>query len=59
MDFSDDCTVGLSAAQTKAPCDVGPVGDVNMTDDQAASVTLHPPAGCRPQVSALVEYATP
>ena len=28
-------------------------------DDQAASVTLHPPAGFRPQVSALVEYGTP
>jgi hypothetical protein len=28
-------------------------------DDQAASVELHPPAGFRPQVSALVEYATP
>ena len=28
-------------------------------DDQAASVELHPPAGVRPQVTALVEYATP
>ena len=28
-------------------------------DDQAASVELNPPAGFRPQVSALVEYATP
>jgi hypothetical protein len=28
-------------------------------DDQAASVTLSPPAGFRPQVSALVEYTTP
>jgi hypothetical protein len=28
-------------------------------DDQAASVRLNPPAGFRPQVSALVEYATP
>ena len=31
MDFSDDCTVGLSAAQTEAPRDVGPVGDLNIT----------------------------
>jgi hypothetical protein len=29
------------------------------TDDQAASVELFPPANFRPQVSALVEYATP
>jgi hypothetical protein len=29
MDFSDDCTVGLSAAQTEAPRDVGPVGDTS------------------------------
>ena len=28
-------------------------------DDQAASVELHPAAGIRPQVTALVEYATP
>jgi len=28
-------------------------------DDQAASVTLNPPAGFRPQVSAMVEYTTP
>jgi len=28
-------------------------------DDQAASVELHPAAGVRPQVTALVEYATP
>ena len=28
-------------------------------DDQAASVQLNPPAGFRPQVAALVEYATP
>ena len=28
-------------------------------DDQAASVELHPSAGIRPQVTALVEYATP
>ena len=28
-------------------------------DDQAASVTLNPPAGFRPQVSALVEFTTP
>jgi hypothetical protein len=28
-------------------------------DDQAASVQLNPPSGFRPQVSALVEYATP
>jgi hypothetical protein len=28
-------------------------------DDQAASVQLNPPAGFRPQVTALVEYATP
>jgi len=28
-------------------------------DDQAASVTLNPPSGFRPQVSALVEYTTP
>ena len=28
-------------------------------DDQAASVELHPSAGVRPQVTALVEYATP
>ncbi len=28
-------------------------------DDQAVSVTLNPPAGVRPQVSAMVEYATP
>jgi hypothetical protein len=28
-------------------------------DDQAASVELRPPAGVRPQVTALVEYATP
>ena len=28
-------------------------------DDQAASVELNPPAGFRPQVTALVEYATP
>ena len=28
-------------------------------DDQAASVELHPPTGVRPQVTALVEYATP
>jgi hypothetical protein len=27
-------------------------------DDQAASVQLNPPAGFRPQVTALVEYAT-
>ena len=26
MDFSDDCTVGLSAAQTEAPRDVGSRG---------------------------------
>ena len=31
MDFSDDCTVGLSAAQTKAPRVVAPVGDLNIT----------------------------
>jgi hypothetical protein len=30
MDFSDDCTVGLSAAQPEAPRDVGPVGDLNI-----------------------------
>jgi len=29
------------------------------TDDQAVSVQLNPPAGFRPQVSALVEYGTP
>jgi hypothetical protein len=29
------------------------------SDDQAASVELNPPAGFCPQVSALVEYATP
>jgi hypothetical protein len=28
-------------------------------DDQAASVQLNPPAGFRPQVSAMVEYTTP
>ena len=28
-------------------------------DDQAASVQLNPPAGFRPHVTALVEYATP
>jgi hypothetical protein len=28
-------------------------------DDQAASVQLNPPAGFRPQVSAMVEYAFP
>jgi hypothetical protein len=28
-------------------------------DDQAASVQLNPPAGYRPQVSAMVEYTTP
>jgi hypothetical protein len=28
-------------------------------DDQAASVQLNPPAGFRPQVTALVEYSTP
>ena len=28
-------------------------------DDQAASVEVHPPTGFRPQVTALVEYATP
>jgi hypothetical protein len=28
-------------------------------DDQAASVELNPPAGFRPQVTALVEYASP
>ena len=28
-------------------------------DDQAASVQLNPPAGFRPQVTALVEYTTP
>jgi hypothetical protein len=28
-------------------------------DDQAASVRLNPPAGFRPHVTALVEYATP
>ena len=28
-------------------------------DDQAASVELNPPAGVRPQATALVEYATP
>ena len=28
-------------------------------DDQAASVELNPPIGFRPQVTALVEYATP
>jgi hypothetical protein len=28
-------------------------------DDQAASVEVRPPAGFRPQVTALVEYATP
>jgi hypothetical protein len=28
-------------------------------DDQAASVTLNPPSGVRPQVSAMVEYTTP
>jgi len=28
-------------------------------DDQAASVQLNPPAGFRPQVTAMVEYATP
>jgi hypothetical protein len=28
-------------------------------DDQAASVQLNPPTGVRPQVTALVEYATP
>jgi hypothetical protein len=28
-------------------------------DDQAASVTLNPPAGFRPQVTAMVEYTTP
>jgi hypothetical protein len=28
-------------------------------DDQAASVQLNPPAGFRPQVTAMVEYSTP
>ncbi len=28
-------------------------------DDQAASVQLNPPAGFRPQVTAMVEYTTP
>jgi hypothetical protein len=28
-------------------------------DDQAASVEFHPAVGVRPQVTALVEYATP
>jgi hypothetical protein len=31
MDFRDDCTVDLSAAQTEAPRDVGQVGDLNTT----------------------------
>jgi hypothetical protein len=31
MDFSDDCTVGLSAAQTEAPGDVGFAADLNIT----------------------------
>jgi len=34
-------------------------GDFMQADDQAASVQLNPPAGFRPQVSAMVEYAFP
>jgi hypothetical protein len=50
----------------------GPVETINVTievgrkwfhfmhaDDQAASVELNTPAGSHPQVTALVEYATP
>src|SRR5262249_27848640 len=59
-------------ATVRIPRGSGPVQTLNVNievgrkffhfmhaDDQAASVQLNPPAGFRPQVSAMVEYTTP